>query len=383
MSERDLLMIPGPTNVDPMVLRSMARGTLSHVSSGFVNIMKDVIGNLGKIFQTSGVVLPIAGSGTLGAEIALANVLEPGDRVLAISGGYFGDRLAEVAVTLGATVDKMDVRWGSVADPHQVQTKLSSNPYKALLAVHVDTSTGALNPARELAAAAKSNGALFVLDAVCSIGGVELPMDAWGIDVCFTGSQKALAVPPGLAIVAFNQHAMKIRQNRRTPIRTYYGDIQRWIPVLNDPASYFATPAVNMIYALHQSCQMILTEGLQARYDRHAKFASAYRAAMRSIGLQLLCQDGESANTMTVTHYPNGVQDAQFRNTMAENGVVIAGGLGPLKGKTFRVGHMGNINKNDLLATVSAIESTLTFQKFKFNEGAGVAAANRVLTSAT
>ena len=383
MPERDLLMIPGPTNVDPMVLRSMARGTLSHVSSEFVNILKEVIGNLGKIFQTSGVILPIAGSGTLGAEVALANVLEPGDKVLAISGGYFGDRLAEVAETLGATVDKMDVRWGSIADPQQVRTKLSSKPYRALLAVHVDTSTGALNPARELAAAAKSNGALFVLDAVCSLGGIELPVDAWGIDVCFTGSQKALAVPPGLAIIAFNQQAMKIRQNRRTPMRTYYGDIQRWMPVLNDPANYFATHAVNMIYALHKSCQMILTEGLQARYNRHAKFASAYRAAMKSIGLQLLCQDSESANTMTVTHYPNGVQDGQFRKTMAENGVVIAGGLGPLKGKTFRVGHMGNINKNDLLATVSAIESALTFEKFKFNEGAGVAAANRALTSVT
>ena len=380
LPERDLLMIPGPTNVDPSVLRSMSRQTLSHVSSDFANILKETIRDLGKIFQTNSIILPIAGSGTLGAEVALANVLEPGDKVLAISGGYFGDRLAEVAETLGAVVDKMEVPWGFIADSRQVQTKLSSTQYKALLAVHVDTSTGALNPARELAAAARSNGALFVLDAVCSLGGIELLMDSWGIDVCFTGSQKALAVPPGLAVVAFNQSAVKVRENRKSPIRTYYGDVKRWIPVLQDPTTYFATHATNMIYALHRSCQMILAEGLEARFGRHAKLASAFRAAIQSMGLQLLCQQNESANTMTVSRYPNGVEDAEFRKTMAENGVIVAGGLGPLKGKTFRVGHMGNINKNDLLATISAIEGALR-QRYKFNEGSGVAAANRILIS--
>ena len=381
MSDRDLLMIPGPTIVDPVVLRSMAKPTVSHTGSEFVEIMRETIGTLGKILQTSGVTLPIAGSGTLGSEVALANILEPEDRVLAICGGYFAGRVAEVAQTLGAVVDRLEVSWGSIVDVQEVQKRLSANRYKALLAVHVDTSTGALNRARELAAVAKSNGALFVLDAVCSLGGVELLMDSWGIDVCFSGSQKALAVPPGLAIVAFNQSAMKSRENRKTPMRTYYGDIKRWLPVVNDPANYFATPAVNMIYALHQSCRMIMAEGLQARYDRHAKLGSAFRAAMKAIGLQLLCKESESASTLTVTNYPNNVDDVQFRKNLAERGVAIAGGLGPLKGKTFRVGHMGNINENDLASVTSAIEAALVAQRYKFTEGAGVAAVNRIYAS--
>lgn len=372
-------MIPGPTNVDPSVLRSMSCPTLSHVSGDFAIILRGTIAGLEKIFQTHGVVLPVAGTGTLAAEIALANILEPGDRVLAISGGYFGDRLADVATVLGASIDMMQVQWGAVAEVREVERRMSANRYKAVLAVHVDTSTGALNPASQLAAAAKSNGALFVLDAVCSLGGVELAMDVWGMDVCFAGSQKALAVPPGLAIIAYSTSAMKVRENRKSPMTTYYGDIKRWAPVLQDPTTYFATHPVNLIYALNRSCEMILSEGLENRFKRHARFAKAFRAAMQSMGLKLLCKETESANTMTVTYYPSGIDDVRFRKFMAESGIVVAGGLGPLKGKTFRVGHMGNIDKIDLLATVSAIEGALSAQNHNFTQGAGVAAANRLL----
>ena len=372
-------MIPGPTNVDPSVLRFLSRPTLSHVSGEFATLLKETLAYLQKIFQTQGVVLPVAGTGTLASEIALANILEPGDRVLAISGGYFGDRLAEVATILGASVDKMQVRWGAIAEPGEVESKVSADHYKAVLAVHVDTSTGVANPAQEIAAIAKSKGALFVLDSVCSLGGMEVAMDAWGIDVCFAGSQKALAVPPGLAIVAFRASATKARENRKSPMATYYGDIKRWMPVLEDPTTYFATHPVNMIYALHRSCEMILKEGLGERFKRHAQIANAFRAAMQSISLTLLCRESESANTMTVVYYPNGIDDIRFRKCLADSGIVVAGGLGPLRGKTFRVGHMGNIDKNDLLATVSAIEKALSEQGHSFAHGAGVAAANRLL----
>jgi aspartate aminotransferase-like enzyme len=379
MNERDLLMVPGPTIVDPSVLRSLSQPTVSHVSPGFAGILRETIADLKAIFQTKGVILPLAGSGTLSGEVALANILEPGDKVLAVSGGYFGDRLAETARVLGADVDTMQVEWGSIAVPSEVESKLASKHYKALLVVHVDTSTGAVNPAKELAAAAKRKDALFVLDAVCSLGGIELPMDEWGIDVCFTASQKALAAPPGLAVIAFNSNALKVRENRKSPIRTYYGDIKRWEPILQDPTLYFATPAVNMIYAMHESCKMIRNEGLQVRCARHAKMALAFRSAMKSIGLQLLCEENESANTLTLTRYPNGVDDAKFRNTVAEYGIVIAGGLGPLKGKTFRVGHLGSVKASDIVSTISAIEAALASQNVKFNPGAGVAAANRIL----
>lgn len=381
MNERDLLMIPGPTNVSPTVLGAMARPTLSHVSGAFANILKQTLNDLRCIFKTTGLVLPLAGSGTLGAEVALANVIEPGDKVLAVTGGYFGDRLAEVAATLGAKVDRFQVPWGSVAEPSEVEGKLSSEDYKALLVVHVDTSTGAANPIDKLGALTKKKSALFIVDAVCSFGGIDVQVDAWEIDVCFTGSQKALGVPPGLAIVSFGPDALKARNERRTPLGTYYGDLERWAPIMEDPTKYFATHAVNMIYALSQSCKMILSEGLEARFNRHTKIAAAFRAAMRSIGLRLACEENASASTLTVAFYPDGVRDAEFRKTMAEKyGVVVAGGLGPLSQKAFRVGHMGNINRSDLLATIAAVEGSLTEQGHSFKSGAGIAVANSVLT---
>jgi alanine-glyoxylate transaminase/serine-glyoxylate transaminase/serine-pyruvate transaminase len=382
MDERSLLMIPGPTNVAPSVLSTLARPTLSHVSSTFADILKQTLADLGKIFKTkSGLILPLAGTGTLGSEVALANVIEPNDKVLAVSNGYFADRLGEVAATLGAKVDRVPVAWGSVADPNEVEKKLSTDNYKALLVVHVDTSTGAANPIEKLGRVARSRDILFIVDAVCSLGGMDVESDAWGIDVCFTGSQKALGVPPGLAIVSFGPNALKAREERKAPIGTYYGDLKRWAPVMEDPTKYFATHPVNMIYALHHSCNMILSEGLDARFARHTRMAEAFRAAMMSIGLQLLCKENECASTLTVTRYPNGVIDSEFRKTMAEKyGIVVAGGLGPLSQKVFRVGHMGNINRNDLLATIAAVEGSLMEQRFEFTSS-GVAAANRTLAA--
>jgi alanine-glyoxylate transaminase/serine-glyoxylate transaminase/serine-pyruvate transaminase len=373
-------MIPGPTNVDPKVLRSMARPTLSHTSGTFATILKETLADLNRIFKTDGVVLPLAGTGTLGAEVALANVIERGDSVLAISGGYFGDRLAEIAENLGAKVDRLEVPWGSAPAIEDVELKLSSTAYKALLAVHVDTSTGVANPAKELAALARARDVLFVLDTVCSMGGMEVAVDEWGINVCFTGSQKALAIPPGIAVISFDAKALKAREQRRTPAASYYGDLKRWLPILADPTKYFATPPVNMIYALHESCRMILAEGLEERFKRHARMASAFRAGLRAVGLRLLCEDAVASNTLTVAYYPSGVRDAEFRKSMAEEyGVVIAGELGPLKEKAFRVGHMGNVNRSDILATLAAIEGSLSKQGYKFQFGASISAANSSL----
>jgi aspartate aminotransferase-like enzyme len=355
----------------------MARPTISHTSLTFANLFKDAVTDLGRIFKTNGAILPLAGSGTLGAEVALANIVEPGDKVLAISGGYFGERLAEIAAALGARVDRLDVPWGSAARKEDVERKLSIAAYKVMLAVHVDTSTGVANPVEELGALAQAKGVLFVLDTVCSMGGMDVQVDNWGIDVCFTGSQKALAIPPGMAIISFNSKALTVREERKTSPRSYYGDIKRWTPVLQDPTKYFATPAVNMFYALHQSCKMILSEGLEERFARHAKLASAFRAGLRAMGLRLLCEDAAASNTLTVAYYPDSMSDVDFRKTMAEKyGVVVAGSLGPLKDKAFRVGHMGNVNRNDVLATLSAIEGSLDRQGYRFQPGSGVRAAN-------
>jgi aspartate aminotransferase-like enzyme len=382
MTERDLLMIPGPTNVDPQVLRSMARPTISHTSAAFATVFKETVADLGKIFQTKGTILPLAGTGTLGAEVALSNIIEPGDKVLSISAGYFGDRLAEISNNLGANVDKVDVPWGSAARIEDIERKLSETEYKVVMVVHVDTSTGVANPVKELGSLAKAKGALFVVDSVCSMGGMDVRVDDWGINVCFTGSQKALAAPPGMTVISFDAKALGVREKRKTSPSSYYGDIKRWLPILQEPTKYFATPAVNMFYALHESCRMILSEGLEERFKRHAKLATAFRSGLRAMGLQLLCEDSAASNTLTVAYYPKGVSDIEFRKSMAEGyGVVVAGGLGPLKDKAFRVGHMGNVNRSDILATLSAIEGSLEKQAYRFQPGSGVAVANRSLAA--
>jgi aspartate aminotransferase-like enzyme len=343
--------------------------------------LKQTVADLRKIFRTEGLVVPMAGSGTLGAEISLANIIEPDDDVLAISGGYFGDRLSEIAVSLGANVDRMQVDWGSVVDPVDVGKKLSSKNYKALLVVHVDTSTGAANPVRDLGRIARERNVLFLVDAVCSLGGMEFDMDSWGVDVCFTGSQKALASPPGLTIAAFGSRAISARDQRKSRMSAYYGDLKRWAPVIEDPTKYFATHAVNMIYGLNQSCKMILQEGLTERFARHAKIASAFRSAMKTLGLRVLCAEKNAANTLTVSYYPDNVRDVEFRATVNEKfGIDVAGGLGPLKGSTFRVGHMGGVNRQDLIATVGAVEGALLQQGYNFTEGSGIGAALKVLT---
>jgi len=378
--EANLLMVPGPTNVDPTILRSLSKPTMSHTSASFANIFKATLENLHQIFQTRGLILPITGSGTLGAEVALENIIEPGDQVLVVSCGYFSDRLADIAATQGAIVDKIEVEWGSAVNPRDVEKKLSASPYKALLVAHVETSTGIVNPVQQLGKLVRSKDILFVVDAVCSLGGMDLQTDAWGVDVCFTGSQKALALPPGLAIVSFSPKSMMAREHRKSPMRTYYGDIKHWEPVLQDPTKYFATHAVNMIYALYDSSKMILSEGLSARFARHARMAAAFRASLKALRIQLLTNDLWAGDTLTVALYPERVNDDEFRRTVGEKGVVIAGGLGPLKGKVFRVGHMGNVSKGDVLTTVSAIEAALAEQRFDFAPKAGIEAVNRILT---
>lgn len=382
MSDRELLMIPGPTNVTPAVLAALSRPPESHVGGRFAVILKETLSYLGKILKTDGLILPLAGTGTLAEEVALRNVIEPGDNVLAISGGFFGDRLADAAATLGAKVDKLEVPEGAVVDPRDVKRKLASGSYKALIVVHVDTSTGATNPIQELGKVATEAGVLYVVDAVCSVGAMNIEVDAWGIDVCFTASQKGLGIPPGLAIIAFSQRALKVREERKSPMYTFYCDLKKWAPVMKDPTTYFSTHPVNMIVALHESCKTVLSEGLEARFARHANMAAAFRSAMKAIGLRLLCEERDASSTVTVVFYPEGIEDGEFRKTMAEKyGIIVAGARGKLGGKVFRVGHMSNVNRNDLFATIAAVEGSLAEHGYKFDKGAGVGAAIATLAS--
>lgn len=381
IDERELLMIPGPTNIDPRVLRASSKAPLSHTGAAFGKIFKEAIEDMKKIFMTEDQVFIVCGSGTLAQEMGVANFVERGDKVLVASNGFFSERFVEICKRHGANVSKMEIEWGKVATPQMVRERLEKDDYKAFFAVHVETSTGAAHNVKELGRVVHDFGTLFVLDTVCSLGGMEIRTTDWNIDVCLTGSQKALAIPTGLALLAVSQKAMEAYKRRKQLPDFYYGDLANWIPVMEDPTKYFATPPTSLIYSLNESTKMILEEGLESRFRRHRIIAEAFRAMLKAHNLKLVADEEFAADTMSGVRYPQGVDDKTFRALLAnEFGITVAGGLGPLAGKIFRVGHLGNVTPNDILATIGVIEIALDKNGAKIDLGKGITAAQKALT---
>lgn len=382
MGERKLLMIPGPTNVDPAVLRALSRPTLAHTDSDFVEIFKETLENLKKVFMTKSDVFVIAGSGTVALEMAVANVIEPGDKILNTVAGFFGDYFVKISKVHGAEAKVLEVPGGKCVKPEQVKAALKDGGYKAVTVTHVDTSTGIVNPIKEIGEIVKEySDAFYIVDTVCSLGGIEVRVDDWNIDICVSGSQKCVGIPPGLALLSVSDRVLKFLENRKTPLGFWYGDMKNWLPIMRDPSKYFATPAVNMIYALSEALKLLLAEGLEQRFRRHRIIAEAFRAAMDALNIKLVADRECAADTLTAAYYPEGIEDTAFRSEMKRRGVVVASTLGPIKGKGFRVGHMGNVTQNDIMATIGAIETTLKYLRHKFSYGAGSAAAQEKLVS--
>jgi alanine-glyoxylate transaminase/serine-glyoxylate transaminase/serine-pyruvate transaminase len=376
MSERKLLMIPGPTNVDPAVLRALSKPTLAHTDPQFIETFKEALENLKQIFMTNHQVFAIAGSGTLALEIGLANIIEPGDKILNVVTGYFGDYFVKISKAHGATSSVLGAPWGKCVEPHQVEEALKEDNYKVVTVTHVDTSTGVVNQIREIGQIVKETSeAFYIVDTVCSLGGMEVRVDDWKIDACVSGSQKCIGLPPGLALLSISDRVLSLVENRKTPVGMWYGDIKNWLPVMMDPSKYFATPPVNMIYALSESLEAILAEGLEQRFRKHHIIAEAFRAAIEALNIKLVADGKCRADTLTAAYYPEKIEDASFRGEMRKRGVVVASTIGPIKGKGFRVGHMGNVSENDVLSTIGAMETTLAHLGYKFSLGAGLAAA--------
>ncbi|MEM2385571.1 MAG: aminotransferase class V-fold PLP-dependent enzyme, partial [Candidatus Bathyarchaeia archaeon] len=219
------------------------------------------------------------------------------------------------------------------------------------------------------------------VDTVSSLGGMEVRVDDWHIDVCVSGSQKCLGVPPGLALMAVSPRALEYVENRKVPVASWYGSLKNWLPVMRDPTKYFATPAVNIIYALNEALKIVVSEGLDNRFRRHYVLAEAFRTAMEALNLKLVAERESAADTVSAIYYPEGVDDNQFRSEMKKHGIIVASTIGPLKGKGFRVGHMGNVNQNDIFATIAAVETSLKRLGCKVETGKGVAAAQEKLLS--
>ena len=373
MKQPPLVMIPGPTPVAEPIRQALAGPTYGHTYGPFVAIYKECLAGLKTIFQADHVVA-VGGAGTLSMEMGLVNTVKAGEQVLVITQGYFGERFEPLAKALGIIPDVLTATPGARVTLSEIETKLKAKKYAAMTLTHVDTSTGVMGQVAEVAALAKKYDTLFILDGVCASAGIPEPMKDLGIDVIITTSQKAFGTPPGLTIVAFNEKALARREQMGT-VAGYYVDWKNWLPIMENPSMYFSTPPINLIQALAKSVQMILEEGLEARYARHERIARSFRAGLKAIGLELITEADAVAPTLSVIKYPEGLDDVAFRAKMEQYDIVVAGGVGPLKGKIFRVGHMGNICINELVLTLYATERALTELGVKVVPGAAVGAA--------
>lgn len=379
-------MIPGPIEFEPEVMLAMNIPTTSHVAPDFIDSFGNSLESIRKVWQSpSGQPFIIAGTGTLAMDLAGSNLIEAGDNALVISTGYFGERYAELLKRYGANVDILKAPLGEVVPVDKVEEKLKSKSYKLLTFTHVDTSTAVLNDPKPFGELGKKYNVLTILDGVCSVAGEEICQDEWGIDIVLTASQKAIGVPPGLALLVASPKAIEAWKNRKTPVGNYYADWDNWLPIMEAyearKPSYFGTPAVNLVVALETSLNIILKEGLENRFQRHRKIAQAFRSAVSAMGLKMIpVSEKVAANTLSATFYPEGVEGGRLLSEIIKAEIIMAGGLLPdIKAKYFRTGHMGSVNRNDILGSVAAIESALLSCGYKIKPGIGLVAAQEIL----
>lgn len=382
MKDRTLLMIPGPIEFEPAVLAALGAPTTSHIAPDFIEAFGQALERMRHVFLCpGGQPFIVAGSGTLAMDLVGANLVEPGDQALVVNTGYFGDRYGALLERYGAKVTHVRAPVGGRPSLEEVEAALKQARFKLITVTHVDTSTGVITDVEGLAALGRRYEALVVVDGVCSVAGEELRMTEWGVDVALTASQKAIGVPPGLALVVAGPRAMDSFHRRTTPVANYYADWTLWLPIMESyearKPSYFGTPAVNLVWALNVSLGQILAEGMEARFERHRALSSACRGGITALGLgQVPLEPEFAAHTMTAPRYPVGVSATDLLPRITQAGAVLAGGLHPkIRAEYFRVGHMGAAKIGDVLATVGAIEEGLAGCGYEFEAGAGVGAA--------
>jgi len=345
--------------VPPEVLEAVARPMVDHRGREFAGLIQRVVSQLKEFFQTRGDVLILSASGTGGMEAAVVNTLSPGDKVLVVSIGAFGDRFAAIAETFGAEVTVLSYEWGTAADPEDVRRALAQHPeIKAVLVTHNETSTGVTNPLEEIAGVVREAERLLLVDGVSSLGAVPLDTDGWGLDVVVTGSQKGWMVPPGLAFVSMSERAWKANESAK--MARFYFDLAKHRDLLPKGQTPW-TPTVSVFFGLEVALERMAVEGLERVFARHARLARQVREGVRALGLDLLCTDARFvSNTVTAVRCPDGVEVAALRNLLEEEyDVVLAGGQGKLSGKIFRIGHLGLVDEEDIRHTLEGLEAAL------------------------
>ena len=374
-----VLLGPGPSDVHPRVLAALAAPLVGHLDPVFVAMMEEVKSLLRFVFATeNALTIPISGTGSAGMEACVVNLVEPGDEVVVGVNGVFGTRLAEVATRAGATVTRVEAPWGRVVRAEQVEAALRNCRQPKLVAlIHAETSTGAWQPLEDAARLAHNHGALFLADCVTSLAGAPVEIDRWGIDAAYSGTQKCLSCPPGLSPITFGPRAVEALRRRKTPVQSWYLDLTLLERYWGEERVYHHTAPISMNYALREALRLVAEEGLVARFARHRANHEALAAGLASLGLGFASEEGHRLPMLNAVTVPDGVDEARVRRRLLDaHGIEIGGGLGPMKGRVWRIGLMGESSRRThVLLLLSALEDALRAEGRRVAAGAALAAA--------
>jgi len=376
-----LLLGPGPSNVDPRVLRAMAAPVIGHLDPEFLKIMDETKQLLQYTFQTDNyLTLPLSGTGSAGMEAALCNVIEPGDKVVVCVNGFFGERMCDMVQRCQGELIRIEAEWGQTIEPQQVESVLKQAKLKVVAIVHAETSTGILQPLEDISRLAHEHGALLLGDAVTSLGGCPLKVDDWDLDVVYSGTQKCLSCPPGLAPITFSSRAQEVLDARQIKVQSWYLDMTMIERYWGAERFYHHTAPISMCYALREALRLVHDEGLEVRWQRHELNHRALMAGLQAMGLQPFAQEGHRLPSLNAVRVPEGIEDAAVRGRLLqEYGIEIGGGLGKLKGQIWRIGLMGyNSTKRTVLVFLGALEAVLRAEGYPVRSGAALAAADKV-----
>ena len=372
-------MGPGPSNVAPSVLKAMGMPLVGHLDPVFIKMMEEIKTMLRAIFQTQNLMtFPVSGTGSAGMEFCFVNLIEPGDEVLIGVNGVFGTRMCDVAERCGAKVTKVEAPWGRIIEAQQIADALKESRPKLVAIVHAETSTGAWTPVEEISRLAHDAGALLLLDTVTSLAGCPVKIDEWQVDAVYSGTQKCLSCPPGLSPVSLSPRAMEAATRRKTKVQSWYLDVNLLAAYWGQERVYHHTAPISMNYALHEALRLVLEEGLENRWRRHERNHLALKSGLEATGLVLAGQEGHRLWPLNAVQVPNGVDEAVVRKKLLNDfNIEIGAGLGPLKGKIWRVGLMGETSSlPNVKAFLSALGQILNDSGRKTNaEGALAAAA--------
>lgn len=375
---RRILMGPGPSDTHPRVLAALGAPTVGHLDPYFIQVMDDTQKMLREVFRTKNeLTLAVSGTGSAGMETCVVNLIEPGDKMVVCVNGVFGGRMADVAERAGAIVTKLEKPYGEIFTTQEIADAVKSVSPKVVGIVHAETSTGAWQPLEEISKVVHDGGALLLVDAVTSLGGVPLEVDAWGIDAVYSGTQKCLSCPPGLSPVTFSPRALAALDARKTKVASWYLDLSMVRNYWGQQRAYHHTAPINMNYALREALRLVLEEGLENRQARHMKNHRALKAGIEAMGLKYAVPATHCLPMLNAIQIPDGINDVAVRSQLLnEFGIEIGGGLGSMKGKVWRIGLMGETSsQRNVLLCLAGLEKCLLDQGLKVTPGAGVAGA--------